>query len=74
VDPADITATLGIKPIRCWRAGEPRCTPKGNPLEGTWPQTFWSATLAMVNGPKRRWKTRWAGSSLRSHLKSQQRP
>lgn len=52
LDPADITATLGIKPLRCWRAGAPRCTPKGNPLEGTWPQSFWAASLADGQWPK----------------------
>jgi len=51
-DPADITLTLGINPSRSWRVGEPRCTPKGNPLEGTWPDTYWTAILTEGQWPQ----------------------
>ena len=51
-DPADITLTLGINPSRSWRVGEPRCTPKGTPLEGTWPDTYWTAILTEGQWPQ----------------------
>jgi hypothetical protein len=53
-DPADITLALGINPSRSWRAGEPRCTPKGRPLEGTWPESYWTAEVTEGQWPKTR--------------------
>jgi hypothetical protein len=43
---------LGINPSRSWRAGEPRSTPKGNPLEGTWPKSYWTASLVEGQWPR----------------------
>lgn len=43
MNPAEITAALGLGPFRCWRAGEPRSTPTGAPLEGRWPDTYWTS-------------------------------
>jgi hypothetical protein len=45
MDPAEITATLRFAPSHAWRAGEPRTTPRGQPLKGIWPQTYWTARL-----------------------------
>lgn len=45
-DPVEFTAALGTEPSRTWRAGEPRTTPKGAPLEGLRRESFWTATLA----------------------------
>lgn len=41
-DPAEITREVGLEPLRSWRSGEPRQTPKGTRLEGVWPDTRWS--------------------------------
>ena len=45
MDPAEITATLGLTPSRSWRAHEPRTRPRGQPLEGIWPETYWTARV-----------------------------
>ncbi|MDE2447742.1 MAG: hypothetical protein KGO22_02145 [Gammaproteobacteria bacterium] len=34
IDPATISAMLGIEPQHTWRAGEPRCDPAGAELGG----------------------------------------
>jgi hypothetical protein len=41
-DPADITRQIGLPPLRAWRCGEARFTPKGTKLEGVWRDTRWS--------------------------------
>lgn len=46
IDPAEITAALGLTPTTASRAGEPRSTPKGTPLKGNWRESYWTATLA----------------------------
>ncbi len=43
VDPAEITANLGLKPKYTNTAGQPRRTPKGRPLDGTYAESYWSA-------------------------------
>jgi hypothetical protein len=45
MDPRDITATVGMHPVRTWKAGEPRTTPKGTPLEGLNRETYWYTQL-----------------------------
>ncbi|MGD9615655.1 MAG: DUF4279 domain-containing protein [Alphaproteobacteria bacterium] len=42
IDPGLVTAALGIKPYRSWKAGEPRFTPKGRPLPGTHQISRWN--------------------------------
>lgn len=41
LDPADITAALGLEPRVEHRVGEQRKTPKGTPLPGTYRDTRW---------------------------------
>jgi hypothetical protein len=41
-DPADITRQIGLPPLRAWRCGEARFTPKGTRLDGAWRDTRWS--------------------------------
>src|SRR5436190_21975350 len=41
-DPSDITREIGLAPLRAWRCGETRFTPRGAPLEGVWRDTRWS--------------------------------
>src|SRR5215472_14784523 len=53
-DPSDITLALAINPSRSWRAGEPRRTPKGNPLGGRWADSYWTAILAEGQWPQQR--------------------
>lgn len=41
LDPADITAALGLQSLREQRVGEPRRTPNGIPLPGVYRDTRW---------------------------------
>ena len=41
IDPDKISRELGLKPFRCWKAGEPRTTPIGTPLKGNWAESYW---------------------------------
>jgi hypothetical protein len=43
INPEEITHELGIRPNRCFEAGKPRTTPKGNLLEGVNRESYWSA-------------------------------
>lgn len=45
IDPATITATLGIPPQHAWKAGEPRCDPAGAQLGGAHHDSYWMARL-----------------------------
>ncbi len=45
IDPAEITRALALKPNRAWKAGEPRQTPKGTPLEGVYRESYWYTDL-----------------------------
>lgn len=41
IDPSEITAALGLEPSKLRRIGDPRATPKGNLIGGTYPDTRW---------------------------------
>jgi hypothetical protein len=43
IDPAEITAALGIKPEHAFMAGAQRKTPEGTPLEGVYRESYWHA-------------------------------
>lgn len=43
LDPDLVSRILGLEPGIAWRAGEPRRTPKGTPLEGVRSEGYWSA-------------------------------
>ncbi|MGH8288492.1 MAG: DUF4279 domain-containing protein [Steroidobacteraceae bacterium] len=45
MDPATITATLGIQPQHTWRAGQPRCDPAGSELGGGHRDSYWMGRL-----------------------------
>jgi hypothetical protein len=45
IDPATITATLGIQPQHTWRAGQPRCDPAGAELGGAHHDSYWMGRL-----------------------------
>jgi hypothetical protein len=51
LDPAEITSALGLNPSRSWRAGEVRTTPKGNPLEGRYSDSYWVVQLGNGRWP-----------------------
>src|SRR5262245_47217569 len=53
LDPAEITSALGLNPSRSWRAGEARTTPKGNPLEGRYSDSYWVVKLGEGRWPDR---------------------
>ena len=46
IDPEEISRALGMLPRRCWRTGEPRRTPTGNPLRGVYRESYWYADIA----------------------------
>lgn len=46
MEPALISKAIGLEPKRSWRAGEPRTTPKGQPLEGKYPESYWCADIS----------------------------
>jgi hypothetical protein len=41
LNPAKITAALGIQPFHCWQAGQPRTTRDGQLLIGENRETYW---------------------------------
>jgi hypothetical protein len=41
IDPCEITLALGLEPSNAHRFGDRRATPKGRPLEGTYPDSRW---------------------------------
>jgi hypothetical protein len=43
LDPDLVSRTLGLEPHISWRAGDPRQTPKGTPLEGLRTEGYWSS-------------------------------
>lgn len=45
IDPATITATLGIQPQHTWRAGQPRCDSAGAQLGGAHRDSYWMGRL-----------------------------
>lgn len=45
IDPATITATLGIEPQHTWRAGQPRCDATGADLGGAHRDSYWMGRL-----------------------------
>lgn len=45
VDPASITAALGIQPQHTWRAGQPRCNAAGAELGGAHRDSYWMGRL-----------------------------
>jgi hypothetical protein len=45
LDPLAITHEMGLDPKRAWKAGDPRLTPKGTPLEGIYRESYWLTQL-----------------------------
>ncbi len=45
IDPATISAALGIQPQHTWRAGELRCDPSGAELGGEHHDSYWMGRL-----------------------------
>ncbi len=45
IDPATITAMLGIQPQHTWRAGQPRCDAAGAELGGVYHDSYWMGRL-----------------------------
>lgn len=45
LDPAELTRTLHLEPLHCWRAGEPRRSVTGAALGGEHRESYWSAPL-----------------------------
>jgi hypothetical protein len=45
IDPATVTATLGVQPQHSWRAGNPRCDSAGTELGGAHRDSYWMGRL-----------------------------
>jgi len=45
-----ITEALGMRPRFRWNAGDQRSTPQGQPLEGTYPTTYWCSDAVKAMG------------------------
>jgi hypothetical protein len=41
LEPYEITREFLMEPGRMWKAGDARATPKGQPLTGTYKETYW---------------------------------
>jgi hypothetical protein len=44
-DLSSCSGEFGLEPSRLWIVGEPRTTPRGNPLEGQRHESYWSSPL-----------------------------
>ena len=51
IDPAEITRFLALEPKYAWKAGDPRQTPKGTPLEGIYRESYWTSNLIPSEQP-----------------------
>jgi hypothetical protein len=67
MDPTEITLRLGINPSYCYRAGDPRVTPKGSALTGTNKESFWYADLPVEDAPSIADGLRISNASLVPH-------
>ena len=45
IEPTEITNALSLEPVRAWKAGHSRQTPKGTPLEGVYRESYWYTEL-----------------------------
>ncbi len=45
IDPARITAMLGVEPQAAWKKGDPRVGAQGEPLEGAHRESYWTGRL-----------------------------
>ncbi|HEU4617140.1 MAG TPA: DUF4279 domain-containing protein [Gammaproteobacteria bacterium] len=45
IDPDEITRRLGLPPLHCWRAGDPRTPPSGERTQSARTETYWVAVL-----------------------------
>lgn len=45
IDPAVLTKLLRLRPSNSWKVGEQRRTPRGEPLKGLNPDSYWTARL-----------------------------
>lgn len=49
-DLSGCSAEFGAVPVREWRVGDARKTPRGQPLEGLWNDSYWTASLDVGDG------------------------
>lgn len=45
IDPSVVTDALRIQPQHSWKAGASRRTPKGEPLDGTYRESYWTGRI-----------------------------
>jgi hypothetical protein len=51
LDPAEVTATLGLVPGRCYAVGDDRTSPTGRVIGGRWSESKWGRVLFDGNWP-----------------------
>jgi len=49
-DLSGLSKLFGLEPFRQWHVGEPRTSPRGQPLDGTWKDSYWVAHLSPPDG------------------------
>lgn len=53
IDPREITRTLGFEPQHSWKAGDIRRTAQGQPLEGTYHESYWTGEFRELDASLR---------------------
>jgi hypothetical protein len=53
IDPREITRTLGFEPQHSWKAGEARRTAQGQPLDGTYHESYWTGEFRELDASLR---------------------
>ncbi len=53
IDPREITRTLGFEPQHSWKAGEARRTAQGQPLDGTYHESYWTGEFRELDSSLR---------------------
>ena len=52
MDPDEISASLALTPSISWRRGEQRRSSKGEVLDGSYDQSYWSGSLSADSNPQ----------------------
>lgn len=53
IDPREITRTVGFEPQHSWQAGDMRRTAQGQPLEGTYHESYWTGEFRELDSSLR---------------------
>lgn len=53
IDPSEITRTLGFEPQHSWKAGDARRTARGQLLDGTYRESYWTGEFEEIDSSLR---------------------